>query len=151
MTTQAKIGHGSLFQIFDTDASPDWVSVAEVTNITPPALARDTVDVTHTESEEKWREFIPGLRDGGEASIEMNFIPAGPGTDLILASFNSDEAKTCRIIFPDGDADVSPITATVWTFSGIITGFAPEAPVDGAMTATVTVKLSGKPTFLPAA
>jgi predicted secreted protein len=157
MTTQAKIGHGSLFQILTTEdiGSPpapvtDWLTVAEVVSITPPSLSRDAVDATHTESPEKWREFIPGLRDGGEVSCEMNFIPAGPGTEAILASFNSDTVQSCRIIFPDGDANASPITATVWAFSGFITAFAPEAPFDGKMAATVTVKLSGKPAFLTA-
>lgn len=154
MTTEARIGHGTLFEILGMVGSPPapgWVRVAEVVSVTPPSLARDAVDATHTESPEKWREFIPGLRDGGEASIEMNFIPAGAGTERILQSFNSDDVASCRIIFPDGDADASPITATVWEFSGFITGFAPEAPVDGKMSATVTVKISGKPTFLAAA
>lgn len=149
MTTQAMIGHGTRFQIFDVDASPPaWVAVAEIVSVTPPSMTRDTVDATHAESEEKWREYIPGLRDGGEVSLEVNFIPDGPGTETIMATFNKDEVVTCRIIFPDGDPDASPITATVWQFSGFCTNFAPTAPFDNKMSATVTFKLSGKPQFL---
>lgn len=141
MTTNAKIGHGSLFEIEDTTQSPvAFVKVAEVLNITPPALARDAIDATHTESTEGWREFIPGLKDGGEVSVEMNFIPGHASLDLILALFSRD-AGNFRITFPD-----SP--ATVWTFSAFITGFEPEAPLEDKMTATATFKLTGKPAFI---
>lgn len=144
MTTNAKIGHGTLFALFDAAASPaGYVTLAEVTNITPPSLARDTVEATHTESPEKWREHIPGLKDAGEVSIEMNLVPGGAAVDLLLAAFNSDDLQLGRITFPD-----SP--ATVWSFSGYITAFAPEAPVADKMTAKVTFKLSGKPGFVPA-
>jgi predicted secreted protein len=151
MTTQAMIGHGTLFQIFDEEASPPgWVSVAEVTNVTPPTLARDTVDVTHTESEEKWRESIAGLKDPGEVQLEFNFIPKGPGLGIVLRSFNSDRRLNSRIIFPDGDWQASPPTASIWSFLSFCTNVAPAAPVDDKMSATCTFKLSGKPTFLAA-
>lgn len=139
--TGTKIGHGSLFEVNDTTQSPDaWVKVAEVVNITPPNFSRDAVDATHTESEDGWREFIPGLKDGGEVSVEMNFIPGAASTDLILDLFNRDTGSF-RITFPD-----SP--ATVWTFDAFITGFEPEAPLEDKMSATATFKLSGKPSFL---
>lgn len=152
MATEARIGHGTLFAIFDVGISPpDWVTVAEVVSVTPPSLSRDAVDATHTESPEKWREFIPGLRDGGEVTLEMNFIPKGAGISTILGSFNRDEVVNSRITFPDETVPgASPSDATVWTFLAFITGFEPEAPVDDKMVASVTFKLSGKPTFLAA-
>lgn len=141
MTTNAKIGHGSMFAI--QGGSPlAYVPLAEVTNITPPALSRDAVDATHTASPEKWREFIAGMKDAGEVTVEMNFIPGSTSIDTILAAFNSDETQNCRITFPIG----SP--AATWSFSAIVTGFAPEAPMDGKMSASVTFKLTGKPGFV---
>lgn len=151
MTTLAAIGHGNLLQIFDTGASPDaWVTVAEVTNITPPNLSRDAQEATHTESTEGWREFIPGLKDAGEVSAELNFVPDSDTTALLMAQFDSATLTTARILFADGDVDASPLTCSVWTFSAVLTGFPPEAPVDGKMTATATFKISGKPTFVRA-
>lgn len=139
MTTQAKIGHGTTFAI-QTGSPLDYETIAEVTNITPPNLARDAVDATHTASEEGWREFIPGLKDAGEVSIELNFVPGSDSTDLLMEAFNAAEPVTCKITFPD-----SP--ATEWTFAAIMTGFETEAPVDDKMTATATFKLTGKPTL----
>lgn len=139
MTTNAKIGYGTTFAI--QSGSPlDYVTIAEVTNITPPNLARDAVDATHTASEEGWREFIPGLKDAGEVSIELNFVPGSESTALLMEAFNADDPVSCKITFPD-----SP--ATEWTFAAIMTGFETEAPVDDKLTATATFKLSGKPTL----
>ena len=75
--------------------------LAEVTNITPPALARDMVDATHTESPQKWREFIPGLRDAGEVTLELNFLPDGAAITKLLALINCDALSQCRIRFND--------------------------------------------------
>lgn len=151
MTTLAAIGHGNLLQIRDTAASPDaWVTVAEVTNITPPNLARDAQEATHTESTEGWREFIPGLKDAGEVSAELNFVPDSDTTALLLAQFDSNALTQARILFADGDQDASPMTCSTWTFNAVLTGFPPEAPIDGKMSATTTFKISGKPTFVRA-
>jgi predicted secreted protein len=151
MTTEASIGFNTLFQIFDETVSPSaWTTIAEVTSITPPALARDAQDATHTESTGGWREFIPGLKDGGEVSVEMNFIPGGAGVALILSQFNSSDLTQCRVLFPDGTHGANP-TSTIWAFNAVCTGFAPEAPIDDVMKATAKFKVTGQPTFSPAA
>jgi predicted secreted protein len=149
MATNAQIGHGTRFQMFDSEASPPaFATLAEVTNITPPALARDAVEATHTESPEKWREYIPGLKDAGEVTLELNFVPGGTAIERLLRSFNSDSADQCRIVFPDGSLDTSPPTATIWAFNALVTGVEPEAPVEDKMTASATFKLTGKPGFV---
>lgn len=140
MTTQAKIGHGSTFAI-KAGSPAQFVDVAEVTSITPPNMTRDAVDATHTASPDGWREFIPGLKDAGEVTIEFNFVPGSPSTQLLVDAFNADEPVECQITFPDG----SP--ATVWSFEAIVTGLEFEAPVDDKMTGTATFKITGKPTL----
>lgn len=149
MATQADIGYGTILQIFDTVSSPPmgWVNVAEVTSITPPNMTRDAQDATHTESPGGWREFIPGLKDAGEVSAELNFVAASDTTALLIAQFDSREVAQARILFSDGDQEASPPTCSVWSFSAILTAFPPEAPVDGKMTAATTFKISGRPTF----
>lgn len=143
MTTQAQIGHGTTFEINSSllDSPDQWTAIAEVVSVTPPSLSRDAIDATHSQSPEKWREFIPGLRDGGEVTLEVNFIPNGLGTTQILDTFNSDDRINARINFPD-----SPVTT--WEFTAFITAFEPDAPFDDKMSASVTFKLSGKPSFL---
>jgi predicted secreted protein len=141
MATSAKIGYGCLFSLGDVNSPQAYTPLAEITNISPPTLARDAVDATHSQSPEGWRDFIPGLKDGGEVTVEMNFIPSGDSTDRLIAAFNSDNLLNCKIAFND-----SP--ATEWTFQAICTAFAPEGPVEDKMSASATFKVTGKPTFV---
>jgi predicted secreted protein len=149
MTTNARIGAGNLFQLFDQTVSPAaWITIGEVKNITPPSFARDAVDATHTESPEAWREFIPGLKDGGEITAELNLVPDSDSTEKLLGTFDSDELQQVRILFKDGVQTGPTPTCSRFTASGIVTGLPLEAPIDGVMAATVTLKVSGKPTFV---
>ena len=137
MTTGASIGHGSSFGIGD-GASPEvFAAVAAVTSITPPGLSRDSIDATQMDSAEKWREFIPGLKDGGEATIEGHFVPGGDAQDDLVAALSADTGNF-RITFPN---------ANTWTFAGFCTGFETTDPLDDKMMFTATFKITGKPTF----
>lgn len=133
MATEVTIGHGSSFAIGD-GASPEvFTPLAEVISITPPSDSLDIIDATNMDSADATREFIVGLRDPGECSIEMNFIPGSDADDDIQAFRDGRVAKNCRIIFPN---NVS------WTFAGILTGYEPAVPLDDKMTATVTIKVT---------
>lgn len=149
--TDASIGHGNLFQMFDTVASPDaWVTIGEVKNITPPQFSRDAVDATHTESPDGFREFVAGLSDAGEMSCELNLVPDSYTMDLILGTFSTREPQQFRILFADGTQTGPSPTCSRFTANGIVTGFPLEAPMDDVMSATLTVKITGKPTFVRA-
>lgn len=134
MATQAKIGHGTLFAV-GNGASPEvFVNVAEVTEITPPPVTKDILDATHMESPDGYREYIVGLKDGGEATLAMNFIPGGPGQALIADLQASSDPSNIRITYTNG---------VMWKFQSYCTGFEPTAPVDAKMTATATFKVTG--------
>lgn len=144
MATSARIGYQTLFKS-GNGASPEvFTTLAEVTSITPPAMARDTVDATHTESPGAWREFIAGLKDGGEVSLELNFVPGGSAAAALAAEMDLDgplATKNRQILFPDG---------SYFSFAGILSGFEPDAPLDDKMSASVTFKVTGKPTLVQA-
>lgn len=137
MTTEASIGYGTLFKIGDAGSPEVFTAVAEVTSITPPGMSRDAIDATHMESPDKFREFIAGLIDGGEVSFDLNFVPGGASTTLLLAELEA----------PPGNKQVVFATGEIFSFVGFCTGFEPEAPVDDKMTATATYKVTGKPTL----
>jgi predicted secreted protein len=140
MTTEAMIGHGSDFQrSSDGTSGGAFATVGEVLDITPPSLAKDAVDATHMASPDRWREFIAGLKDGGEVSLELSFIPGNASTTAALSDINSNSAGYYKIVFPD---------ATEWGFAAIATGFEAGDPLDDKMTATLTYKLTGKPAFI---
>lgn len=139
MATNAAIGHGSTFSIGDGGGLEVFTAVAEVFAITPPNMRRDMQDATHMASTDKWREFIPGLRDAGEVQMQINFIPGGAAQDAVFAKFASDTASNFKITFPNAEE---------WIFSAFCTEFSAEDPLDGKMTVTTRFKLTGKPAFM---
>lgn len=141
--TQAISAFGTLLKIGDGATPENFTTIAEVKDISLPHFARDMIDVTTHSSTEAWREFMAGLKSGGEVTLDINFIPtdathsyaAGLLHDLIDGTL-----RNFKIVLPD-------VGNTTWTFSAFVSDFTPKAPVSGALTAAVTLKLSGKPTL----
>lgn len=134
MATDARIGHGTLFSVGDGGSPETFTNVAEVTNITPPSITKDIVDASHMEMGHRYREFIVGKLDGGEAKLEINFIPGGPGQDVLADLQAADDPSNMRITWANGEA---------WAFTAYCTGFEPSVPVDDKMTAIASFKVTG--------
>lgn len=112
-----------------------YAVIANVTALKPPAIKRNTIDVTAHDSTGQWMEFLGGLKDGGEVSFDVNYAP--DLHDVLLADL-SIQGHNWRVTFPD---------AVAWTFKAILTGYAPDAPYDDKLSATITLKVTGVPTF----
>ena len=85
-------------------------------------------------------EHIGGLKDGGEVSVDINYQPAVH--DLLIADLDDDAPRNYQLVFPD-----DPTTPTTWSFAAIMTGFEPDAPYDDKLSASLTFKVTGKPTL----
>jgi predicted secreted protein len=116
-----------------------YVDVAEVTSVDVLDIKVDTIDVSSHDSANQWREFLGGMKDAGELSMDINYDPADHGT--IFSNIGVD-AVANRITLTDAGA-------AVVTFDGIITGMKAQAPYDDKLSATVTIKVSGAPTITP--
>lgn len=135
--------HGTLLKIGDGATAETFTSIAEVTNIQGPGLTADSLDMTHHASPSAFREFVQGLKDGGEVTLDLNYIPTAATQDASSGLLNDYENGTLRnfeLVFPDAGN-------TTWSITGIVTNFTPAAPVDGKLGASVTIKLSGAPTL----
>lgn len=115
-----------------------FTPIANVTSIKGPELSRETIDVTAHNSTDAWMEFVGGLKDGGEVSLDVNYDPALH--DALVADFDDVDPRNYKLSFP-----VTP--AVVWSFSAIMTEFSSEAPYDDKLAASLTFKVSGKPTI----
>jgi len=131
MSTDARIGYGTTYEI-------NGVEIAELINVTPGESTTDRVEATHMKSPGRRREYISGLIDSGEASLEINWIP-GNDTDVLLRNLQtSGEVVEHRITWANG---------VQLTFDGPVIGFAKTTPIDDRMTGTVTVAVSGDETW----
>ncbi|WP_436772070.1 phage tail tube protein [Yinghuangia sp. YIM S09857] len=131
-------GFGTQFLRGDGAGPEVFTALANVTNVSGPGLSRETIDVTAHDSPDGWMQFLGGLKDPGEVTVDVNYDPAEH--DVLIADFGDDEPRNYRIAFPD------PGTTT-WTFGGIMTGFEPDAPYDDKLTASLTFKVTGPPTL----
>lgn len=140
--TSAITGYGSKFGRGD-GASPEvFTDIAECINITPPQLSRETVDGTHLQSPDQYMEYLAGMRDAGEVTFTMAYVASGTGQSDIRGDFDSNSTVNYKITLPN--------TAT-WEFTGLITGIAPsELANEERVTESVTIKITGKPTFTDA-
>jgi len=118
---------------------------AQVKSISGPGLSLDTEDVTSHDSTGGWEEVVGTILRSGELSLDIVYDPAHAAHKYAAGGLIYDLVQKTEIEltmeFPD-DA------TTTWTFSGLWVGFEPNAPVDGALTATAKFKLSGQPTLV---
>lgn len=137
--SEANIGFSAQFLVGNggspTETFADFG--AEITSITPPAYTREAIDATHMASPDEYKEYIAGLMDAGEVSMDLNYIP--DAADAFVAAIEAGK-RNYQIILPGADE-------VTFTFAAICTAYQPTAPVDGKMTATATFKVSGKPTL----
>ena len=142
--TQALIGFGVTLAR-GNGASPEvFTDIAELMDLSPPSMTKDQVEATHTKSPDGFREYIPGLKDGGEFSATMNFLPSdttqGNTAGGLMHDFiNESETRNWRITYPG-----SP--AVTWTFRATVIGYEVATPMDDKMTLVATFRVAGAPT-----
>ena len=100
MATNAAIGHGTLWKR-GNGASPTeaFATVAEVTAISGPGISRDTIDATHMESPDRFREFVGGLRDGGEVTVTLNLNAKGTAFTNALTDINANAPTNYEMLW----------------------------------------------------
>ena len=126
-------GHGSKLQRWNGTAFED---VANVVSISGPGYAKDTLETTDLQSTDKYRTYIGGLKDAGEASFTLNYATAQYAK--LQTDFEDADPVPYKIILSD-------TAGTSFEFAGIVTAVPLEIPFDEKITAEVTIKITGKP------
>ncbi len=137
--TQARIGYGFVLLLALASEPQTKFLIAETKTATPPSETDDQQEATHSQSPNGYREFVPGLTDGGEASFEMNYIP-GSVTDRFLLSLRG-KRLVAYLVWPNGVQCI---------FSCSRSGYEKDASVEDVSSATLTLKVSGEPTMTDA-
>lgn len=121
----------------DGGGSEVFTTIAEVRDIDGPGFAQGTEEVTSHDSNRR-REFIATLLEGGEVSFGLNFFAdttQGP-TGGLYAAYEDGEAHNFQMVLTTtGDDTIN--------FAAICTEFQFTAPVEGALTADVTLQITG--------
>lgn len=133
MASNAISGVGAKFKRM----SGTFQEIAEITSISGPNLQRDTIEVTSLGTLTGYKEFIPGFRDSGEVSLEMNFYVHN--YTKLKADFESQALGQYQIVLGDTGA-------TTFEFYGLVTAMSMSVPTADKVSSTVTIKVSGSVT-----
>lgn len=120
----------------------DYLKLLEMVNITGVSQSVDPLDVTNHDSSSSFREFIAGLRNGGEISMDGNFITGDSlGQIALHTDMQAGSTKACFILLPMAQG-------IAMNFNAVAKGFEPSFPADGKMGLALSLQVSGKPTLL---
>lgn len=142
--TQVKSSFGTFLQMGDGGAPEAFTTIAEVGDISGPAVSRDTEEVTNHSSPDGYEEFITTIKRSGEVTFPINFIPDHPTHDQstgLLGVLDSGVLKNWRLLLST--------TGRRWQFAALVTNFEGSSPVVGKQGGDITLKISGKPSLVP--
>ena len=134
-------GHGTTIGI---TIGSTVTALGQVTDITPPKMARAEIETTHLLS--AWKEKIAAIPDGGDFEFTVEWEPKDTTHGHLWTSFQAGTAETWTITLSDLGS-----TATTISFSGFIKEFPWDAINNEAVvTIKFTVSITGAVTITPA-
>jgi predicted secreted protein len=142
MASNAFWAYGTVLQLGDGATSESFASIAELTDVNAPAMTKDSIEVSNYGSTDRFREYIPGMKDGGSVSFEANWLPNNSTHDEstgLLECFNDDVNHNWKFVLPDSLGTIS--------FVGHVTAFTPTTPLTMQGKLACTIKVSGKPAW----
>jgi hypothetical protein len=122
-----------------------WTLIAQVRDIGGPTVTSEQIEASHRDSQ--FRRYVAGMKDGGEVSFDVIFDPDHASHDPTLANSIADDNATgvvsnWRMNFPGAGGAV-----TRAAFQAFVSSFQPNSPLEDALTAAITLKLSGAITW----
>jgi hypothetical protein len=132
--TSAISGYGTLI-------SWNGTNIGEVKALSHSGVKVSMVDVSNFASPDRVNEFIAGLIDGGDLTVDCNFLT---GDAAQVAAVADMLAGTKRAVVVTGP------TAAAFTLtysSALVSGFTPGFNLTGELSASFVIKASSKPTL----
>ncbi len=103
--SNANPGYGTTLAISDGATPPIYTDIAEVVSMAGPSITREAIDVTHLKSDGMCKEFIAGIIDSGELSLDLNNLPDDSSQsgifDDIIETTPANATQDYRMLFPD--------------------------------------------------
>lgn len=119
-------------------ASPEvFNAVEEVLSISGFGLNNELLDVTNFDSPAGTREYIAGLADGAEITVECNYLPAGTQQSALKTAVGSQVTRNFQIAY----TGTSP--ETTFNFAAVCMGWTIDPSPTEQNRITFTVKISG--------
>jgi len=136
-------GFDAVLKQGDGTTSESFTAIAQVRDVSGPNVSVEVVEDRHRGLTADYVAKYATFLNGGQVTFDISYDPTAGTHDASTGLLADMEAKTLRNFELDwGDA-----SDTTWSFSAYVTGFNPGAPLDGALTADVTLEIDGQPTL----
>jgi predicted secreted protein len=145
--SQATVGRGSTLAInTGTVATPVWTPIGEWKNATWSGNSWKTVDVTNMESGIN-EEFIASIRDNGAVKLSGNYVSSDAGQTALYNAFNTGAMASFELTYPLSPAQITK--GNSYAFTALVESFEIDDKVEGEITLSSSLKISGAVTFTP--
>jgi len=141
------VAKGTKFQRYN---GATYDSICKIKAINYGGMQREVIEdgayfACDGDADDAFINKLPGLKDAGEITIELDFDPdqdSGDNTyhhDLLYDDWVAETTVEYKIVFPDTDA-------TEFSGTGFVSGFNPLSGSDpsGKLAASVTITLTGE-------
>lgn len=136
MTTAANISNFK-FKL-GTTASPQVLTdIEEVLSVSGVGKTNQLLDVTNFDSDAGTREYIAGLAEGDEITVECNYKPGGTMQTVAMASVDSGLTKMAKLLYSGSSPNRS------WSFNVVCLGYTVVPSSTEQNRITFTYKISG--------
>lgn len=140
MSSLALEAQGMLIKIGNGLSSETFSTITEVKTFSGPGGSAAVIDVSDLSSTA--REKRLGLKDEGQLSFTINYIPTNTQHALLRTQRSNRQLTSFQLVF----TDTGNMT---WDFEAYVSGFSVSGAVDGVVEAQVTLEISGTITETP--
>jgi hypothetical protein len=116
--------------------SETFTTIEEVFSVSPIGKTNALIDATNYDSGGN-REFIHGLADGAEISIECNYLPAATVQAALKGDVDNKTRRNLKVVLTDGT------TTKNFTFACIPLSWNIAPSLDNKNVITFSVKVTG--------
>jgi len=142
--TQAFCPAGTTIAFASTGTLPTDKTIGEVVSIEKTGQKRNTDDASNLSSPQNYKEFIKTMKEGGDLTVNYNFVPGDAGQVAVSAAFENDVlgAIPWQIVLPN--------SLGTFDFLAIIEEYGNyKFTTDKKASDALKLKVSGPVTFTP--
>ena len=136
-------GHGTVLAYSASSNFDSTTAIGVVTNISGPNETADSIEMTDFDSDAA--EFVPGLKDPGEMTLDVKYHETHSGTLRAIEAHSdtTNDPYFFRITMNDHETAGS---RSSWACQGMVTSLGHAIPFDDMVTQSVTIKFTGPST-----
>ena len=132
---------GTLFKIGNGASTEVFTTIPECTKVVAPNVKFDLLEVTSHDSLGGFKEYLPGLADGENATADFWFVPQNTMHQGLRTDSYAKTKRNFNMVFPGGS------TGATIAFTAYIVNLNPQADAGAVLKNAITAKVTGMPVW----